>query len=262
MTARPPIRTVLVEDEQAVRADLRQKLSLHPEILVVGEAATVRSARALLREETYDLVLLDVQIIGGDSFQLVPDIRPGARIIFVTAHDQHALRAFDINALDYLLKPVDPSRLARGLARLTNGQPPPDDDAPATRSNRENDARVISLGLEDTLYLRSGAQARFVKVAQIQLISAQDNYSEVLLEDGMHLLLRKSLKEWEDALPADAFLRVHRTQIVNLTRVLRYQRDAEERTHLYLDGIASPVISSRYRWNELKERLEALHRGV
>ncbi|MDF3058217.1 MAG: two component transcriptional regulator, LytTR family [Rariglobus sp.] len=252
MNVRPSIRTLIVDDEQTARIDLRTKLALHPEVLIVGEAATLRAARALLLEATYDLLLLDVQLIGGDAFQLVPDVRPGARIIFVTAYNEHAVRAFEINALDYLLKPVDPARLARGLARLSHGHSPPEDDAPAARTGGV-------VGLDDTLYLRSGAQARFVRVGQIRAISSQDNYSEVLLDDGTRLLLRKSLKEWEDSLPADAFFRVHRTQIVNLTHVVRYQRDTEERTHLFFDGIGGPVISSRHRWNELKDRLAALH---
>ncbi|MSU48934.1 MAG: response regulator transcription factor [Opitutus sp.] len=194
---------------------------------------------------------MDIQLIGGNAFDLVPDVRPGARIVFVTAFDAHALRAFEINALDYLLKPVAPTRLAEALRRL----------AAAPAAAAESAAEIPpgpALRLDDTVYLRSGLKARFARVAEISLISARDNYSEVQLADGAKVFLRKSLKAWEDTLPATHFMRVHRTQIVNLARVVRYQRDGDEHTLLYLAGAAAPVAASRDRWSELRERLGAL----
>ncbi|NUQ01893.1 MAG: response regulator [Armatimonadetes bacterium] len=111
------IHALLIDDEATARADLRTALAAHPDVAIVGEAATLRSARTLLARPDYDLVLLDVQLIGGNAFELVPDVRPGARIVFITAHDDYAIRAFEINALDYLLKPVMPARLAEALRR-------------------------------------------------------------------------------------------------------------------------------------------------
>ena len=244
-------QALLIEDESTARADLRAKLAAHPEVNLVGEAATVRSARTLLARPDYDLVFLDIQLVGGNAFDLVPHVRSGARIIFVTAHDEHAVRAFAINALDYLLKPVAPARLAEALRRL--------ESAPA-------DAAMAALPVgpvlrpDDTVYLRSGLQARFVPVADICLITAQDNYSEVRLTDGAKVFLRKTLKAWEDTLPATHFMRVHRTQIVNLARVTRYERDSDEHTLLHVQGVADPVPASRDRWNELRDRLGAFRR--
>lgn len=244
------LRTLLIEDEAPARADLRAKLAAHPEIAVLAEAATVKAARGLLARPDYDLVFLDVQLLGGNAFDLVADVRPGARIIFVTAYDNYALRAFEINALDYLLKPVSPLRLAESLRRLAV---PVEDEC--------GDASAVPVWrMDDTVYLRSGQQARFVPVAEISLISAQDNYSEVRLADGTKVFLRKTLKAWEDALPASHFMRVHRTQIVNLARVLRYERDGDEHTLLHLEGVDEAVSASRYRWAELRERLGALGR--
>ncbi len=245
----PRYRTLLVDDEVSVRTDLRTKLLAHPEVTVVGEAATVRTARALLAKAEYDLVFLDVQIIGGEGFDLVPDVRPEARVIFATAHDRYALRAFEINALDYLLKPVAPERLARSIDRL--GVPRPNESA-------ETDAAPHgALRPDDTVYLRAGPRARFAPLADINLIAACDNYSEVILADGAKLLLRKTLKSWEDSLPPTHFMRVHRTQIVNLARVVRYERDPEEHTLLFLDGLPAPVPASRDRWPDLRVRLSA-----
>lgn len=243
------LRALLIDDEATARADLRAKLAAHPEVEIVGEAATWRNARALLGRTDYDLVFLDIQLIGGNAFDLVPDVQPGARIVFATAYDTYALRAFQINALDYLLKPVEPSRLADSLRRL----PAPPSDACA--AGPEDGA----LRLDDVVYLRSGQRARFALVAEITVITANDNYCEVQLVDGARVFLRKTLRAWEDALPASQFMRVHRTQIVNLSRVTGYERDGDEHTRLFLAGAASPVQASRERWPQLRERLAALH---
>ncbi len=237
---------LLIDDESTARADLRAKLAVHPDVTILAEAATLRSARQLLARSDYNLVLLDIQLIGGNAFDLVPEVRAGARIIFVTAFDTYAVRAFEINALDYLLKPVVPERLAEALRRLAAAGPAHGDaELPVGRA----------LQLDDTVYLRSGLRARFAPVADISVIAARDNYTDVRLADGSKIFLRKSLKAWEDTLPASHFMRVHRTQIVNLARVSRYERDGDEHTLLYVDGAADPVPASRDRWSELRERL-------
>lgn len=244
-------RALLIEDEAPCRADLRAKLSAHADVTIVGEAATWRSARTLLSREDYDLVFLDVHLIGGNAFDLVADVRAGARIIFATGHDRYALRAFAINALDYLLKPIEAARLTDALRRL-----------PAAPVEADAVTGLTSpLRLDDVVYLRTSHRARFARVDEISVISANDNYSEVLLSDGARILLRKTLKEWEEKLPTDRFMRVHRTQIVNLAHVTEYRRDREERTTLFVAGTAAPVSASRYRWTELKARLEQLGVG-
>ena len=260
-------QALLIDDEATARADLRAKLAAHPEVVVVAEAATLRSARTLLARSDYDLVFLDIQLVGGNAFDLVPAVRPGARIVFATAYDHYAVRAFDINALDYLLKPVDPARLAATLRRLaaapSSDAPPTPDATTTTGAGAAADAPdhgpSAPLRPDDSVFLRSGPRARFVRVTEISVVSASDNYSEVHLADGTRLLLRKSLKAWEDILPATHFMRVHRTLIANLARVARYERDGDEHTLLFLQGVADPVSASRYRWSELRDRLAALH---
>ena len=236
-------RALLIEDEIRACADLRGKLAAHAEVAIVAEAATFRNAQALLARTDYDLVFLDIRLIGGDAFDLVPLVRPGARIIFVTAYDSYALRAFEVNALDYLLKPVVPARLAEALGRVAASETPP----------------VAALRPGDVVCLRDGPRARFAPVADISAITAYNNYSEVQIADGEKVLVRKSLKEWENCLPAAHFMRVHRTQIVNLSRVVRYHRGDDERTLLYVIGAADPIAASRYRWSDLRSRLARLH---
>ncbi len=244
-------RALIIEDETTARADLRAKLVAHPDVTVVGEAATVRSARERLARPDYDLVFLDIQLIGGSSFELIPDLRPGAHVIFVTAYNTFALRAFEINALDYLLKPMVPARLAEALRRL----PVTPDPVPETPPEGPPGS---ALRLDDVVYLRAGPRARFAPVVDLSVITARDNYSDVQLADGSRIFLRKSLKAWEETLPATHFMRVHRTQIVNLARITRYERDRDEHTLLYVEGAAEPVAASRERWSELQARLSAL----
>ena len=245
------LRALLIDDEAHARADLRAHFAdSHPAVTVVGEAATIRSARALLHGADYNLVFLDVQIIGGESFELVPDIRPPAKVIFVTGHDRFALRAFEVNALDYLLKPIDADRLAESLRRVAAAR--------SFAAGDETSAPALPLRLTDAVYLRSGLRARFAPVAEISLIVAAENYSEVLLKNGARVFLRRSLKAWEELLPSTHFARVHRTQIANLAHVVSYERDGDEHTRLILTGVPEAVVASRRLWSDIRVRLEAL----
>ena len=241
------IRTLLIDDERTARTDLRAMLAAHPEVEIVGEAATVKSARTLLARADYGLVFLDVQLIGGSGFDLVPNVHPGARIIFVTAHNEHAVRAFEVNALDYLLKPVKAERLARALTRVA--QPEANDEVSRTAET------PLALRPDDIIHLTSGSTARFAPVMELSAIEAEENYSLVRLLDGSSVLVRRSLKAWEDLLPAAQFMRVHRTVIVNLTRLVGYRRDTQKAISLQVQGVAESVPVSRLYWSELKPRL-------
>src|SRR5690349_1361123 len=111
-------RALIIDDELAAREELRSLLAEHPAVVITGEAGTMNNARALLAAGDYDLVFLDIQLLGGLGFDLVPHVREQAKIVFVSAHDGYAIRAFEVNALDYLLKPATPARLAATLRRL------------------------------------------------------------------------------------------------------------------------------------------------
>lgn len=244
------LQALLIDDELSARADLRAKLAAHPEVGIVGEAATVDRARALLADAAYDLVFLDIQLIGGLGFDLVPDVRPGARIVFVTAYDRFALRAIEVNALDYLLKPVSAERLGRALARLA--LPP----RPAAGEPAEpGEAPLGNLVPGDRVFLKNERGARFVPVSQLAAIVSCDNYTEVYVADGAHYLVRRSLKAWEVALPVDAFVRVHRQAVINLTQLERLENADGTPPALYLRGMKHPVMTSHRLSPDLLRRL-------
>lgn len=241
------IRALLIDDEKTARSDMRAMLAAHPEIEIVGEAATVKSARALLAEADYGLVFLDIQIIGGTGFDLVPNVKAGAKIIFVTAFNEHAVRAFEVNALDYLLKPVKAERLARALTRL---EPPAGTDESAPQAETG-----IALRPDDIIHLSSGSSARFAPIMDLSAIEAEENYSLVHLADGSSVLVRRSLKAWEEILPTTQFMRVHRAVIVNLTRLTGFRRDVQKSVLLQVHGLAKDLPVGRMFWAELKPRL-------
>lgn len=247
------MKALLIDDEPPARAALRGLLRAHPEITLAGEADTIQAATTRLGAADYNLVFLDVQLRGGTGFDLVPFVRPEARIIFVTAFDQHAVRAFEVNALDYLIKPVSPQRLAEALRRHSTPPIEPPASGPA--------APAMASG--DFVYLRMGnGTSRFVALADIAVIGSNENYTEAHLADGTHLLVRRTMKAWEDTLPATHFVRVHRTTIINLARYRGADRQSYETTLLHLDGLAEPVRASFRYLQELRERLGALGRQM
>ena len=246
--------TLLIDDEPAARAELRWLLSEHAGYPIVGEAATFTSARQLLTTADYELVLLDIQLIGGIGFDLVPFVRPAARIIFVTAYDQHALRAFEVNALDYLLKPVSTARFTAALNRL----------AVATTVTRlaadsaNAPAPAGGLQLDDRILLKlDSANERFVRLGDIRAVASAENYTEVMLGTGEKLFVRRTMKTWEETLPLADFARVHRHTIVACAHIERIVRLDRANFEVILRGQSTPLPVSYRLIPELRARLGA-----
>ncbi len=233
------IPTLIIEDNAAARADLTRKLKAHPEVAIVGEAGTAGRARTLLALGGYDLVFLDIRLRGGNGFDLVPLVAAEARIIFVTAYDEYALRAFEVNALDYLLKPVTAERLAQSLSRLgveTGPAAPP------------------QLTETDLVHVRTDAGSQFIAVSSIAAIMAELNYTLIHLTDGSKLLIRRPLKSWADQLDANTFVRVSRESIVNLRHISHVERNDTKSGTVKMTGVKAPVPVSRRRWATLKAK--------
>jgi two-component system, LytTR family, response regulator len=231
------VRTaIIVDDERLARRELRAMLEeAHAAaVRVVAEAESVRTAAELVRTCDADVVFLDVQLAGESGLELLPLIDPSVALVFVTAFDQYAVRAFEVNALDYLLKPVAPARLARAVERLAKPNDSPPSRAPVSR-----------LDYADRLFLRLDDRMGFVKVADIVSIVSDGDYSEVRLATGRTHRARKPLRDWAARLPDNAFARVHRSTIVNLEFVERVEEWSHFSYRLYLRGSANPVVMSR-----------------
>jgi two-component system LytT family response regulator len=239
-------RALLIDDEPLAREEMQRLLAAHPEVAIAGEAEDVPAARTQLAAGGYDLVFLDIDLGRGNGFDLVPHVAPAARIIFVTAHNQFALRAFDVNALDYLLKPVSPVRLAEALRRL---------GPVATSASESTDHPLGTLAANDRVFLKNDRGARFVPLADLAAVISCDNYSEVFVADGSHFLVRRSLKTWEAALPANIFVRVHRQSLVNLAHLERIDDPDGDTPTLRLRGVKQPIACSHRLTPELRRRL-------
>jgi two-component system LytT family response regulator len=237
-------QALIIDDEPLARTVLRTLLSAHPGVTIIGEAGTMRAARELLAQDNYTLVFLDIQLRGGSGFDLVPLVRAGAAVIFVTAHDEHALRAFEINAVDYLLKPVKPARLAASLLRLS-----------APRATEAGGLPGGRIQLDDTIYVRTDSGTRFLPAAAISALLSCENYCELHLVSGEKLLVRHTLKAWEDTLPAPPFARVHRQALVNLNHLMRIEEDGADAPLLHLTGVRTALRASRREWAALRSVL-------
>lgn len=219
------MRTLIVDDERLARNELRRLLAAHPGLEIVGEAANPLEARAAIETLAPDLVFLDVQMPGGSGFDLLASLDAAPTVIFTTAFDGHALRAFDVSALDYLLKPIEPARLAHALRKLGSRLETPAAAAVTEQEQTQDKARDKTedkpqpgheRGAADgKVFIKDGGRCWFVALDQIMLFESEGNYTRVHFDGNRPLLLR-SLNQLEARLDPERFLRTSRRQIVNL----------------------------------------------
>jgi two-component system LytT family response regulator len=196
------MNALLVDDERLARSELRRLLEAHPDVRVIGEAANADEAVARLADLEVDLLFLDVQMPGASGFDLLERLDSVPLLIFTTAYDEYAVRAFEVNAFDYLLKPIRPERLAATLERTRRAW------AARSASGR---ARSVS----DRVFVRDGERCWIIALADIALCEAEGNYTRVHFGTNRPLI-RRSLQTLEARLDPAVFFRVSRSHIVNL----------------------------------------------
>jgi two-component system LytT family response regulator len=252
------IRTLIVDDEPLARERLRTLLQQESDIEVIGEAADGRQAVQSITEHAPDLVMLDIQMPAMDGFQVLQAVtdRPLPAVIFVTAYDQYAIQAFEVHALDYLLKPFTARRFQKALQRARQEVKP---EAP---NGGPVERRLMNL-LDDLggerrytkrIVVKSSGRIHFVKVDEIDWVEAEGNY--VRLHIGAHShLLRETMKGMEAALDPERFIRIHRSTIVNTERIKELQPlfHGEYAVLLY-DG--TRLVASRGPENRLRRMLD------
>ncbi len=247
-----PLTTLIVDDEELARRGLRTRLERIPRVEIIGEAESGREAVDMIREASPDLVFLDIQMPGLDGFDVIEEIGAGAMpsVIFVTAYDEHALRAFEVHALDYLLKPLDGDRLRDAVERcrahlgrrpsgmterlsalLQEIDPERSDPAPTAASSR--------------FIIKSGGRIRFVDAEDIHYVEAAGDYVRLHTDDKIHLL-RETMAEMENRLP-DAFLRIHRSTIIDTERITELQPYGNSEFIVVLESGEKLKLSRSYR---------------
>lgn len=241
MTQGTPLRVVIVDDEEPARLALRAALSSLPDVTIVGESAHGFDAVKTVAEVKPDVVLLDVQMPKLDGFEVLELIGPDVPVVFVTAYDEFALKAFEVHAVDYLLKPVAPERLLTALNRVRERVRP----APGIAALRAA-ARRPGEFLERVV-IRDGAHVHVVPVDKIDYVEAQDDY--VAFRTGGKLLLKEqTMADVEASLDARRFVRIHRSYVLNVERLSRVELYAKDsRVAILNDGTKLPVSRSGYQ---------------
>ena len=229
------MKTLLVDDEPLARRELRRLLAAYPWVEIVGEASHVDEAEERIRTLHPELLFLDIEMPGGTGFDLLARLDLAPRVVFTTAHDEHAVRAFEVAALDYLLKPIEPERLAAALARLPGG----------ARAAVTPPSTVPPVGAPlQQLFVRDGARCWFVPLRDVRLLAAEGNYVRVVWGDQQRLLGR-SLVTLEQHLDPHRFFRANRHQIVNLDHVEQVEMGPGGRLVMALRGGPEIELSRR-----------------
>jgi len=231
------MRVLIVDDERLARAELRRMLATRPGITIVGEAANAAEAAQQVAALQPDLLLLDVQMPGGSGFDLLDALDDPPEVIFTTAFDQYALQAFEASALDYLMKPIEPQRLAAALERaaVRLGLAPMPSAAPRK------------------LFIRDGERCWFVRLEDIRLFESEGNYTRLYFE-GATPLMARSLLQLEQRLDPQQFFRANRRHIVNLAAVKGIENGEGGAMSLRIEDMTVEV--SRRRMAALKQLQE------
>jgi two-component system LytT family response regulator len=237
------LRALIIDDERLARSALRRLLGAHPEVKIIGEAANPDEAIRAIDKTSPDVLFLDVEMPGGSGFDLLEKLEDVPAVIFTTAYDEYAVRAFEVSALDYLVKPITASRLAAALGRAQKGLAA----IPKEPSNTEDASAVRQI------FVRDGDRCWIVRLADISLLESEGNYTRLYFGGNAPLIFR-SLTALERRLSPATFFRANRSQIVNLSWIDAAENDIDGRLSIKLRN-GKQVEISRRQSRSLKELL-------
>ena len=200
------MKAIIIDDERLARQELKTLLSIHKEIEIIAEFQDAKSAKEKINELKPDIIFCDIQMPGKSGLELVEEISATVDVVFITAHDEHAIKAFEVNAFDYLLKPVQPERLAETIKKLSvkDSANRPDNTSPLTD--------------RDTVFIKDGDKCWLIKLEEIRLFESEGNYVRVYFDTFRPLILR-SLNSLETRLNEKQFFRASRRHMINLSYV-------------------------------------------
>ena len=203
------MKALIIDDERLARKELTNLLQEYQEIEIVGEAVNAEDAEEKIKELKPDLLFLDIQMPGKTGFELLQSLESVPEVIFTTAYDEYALKAFDFNALDYLLKPIEPDRLKESINKLLKR---------AQKAEPEEEKEDKKLGPQDRVFVKDGDKCWFVKLENIRLFESDGNYIKIYF-DNFKPMIHKSLNALDERLDDRSFFRASRKHIINLTWV-------------------------------------------
>src|SRR6266851_5393546 len=220
------MRVLIVDDEHLARQAIRRLLAAHPEVEIIGEAENLAEAIGIIERTEPQLVFLDIELgSGGDGFDLLAALKRPP-IVFVTAYAEHAVEAFAVNAVDYLLKPVAPERLAESL----------------TRAERQLDRGPAGSGV---IALRTPKQTVIAQPAEIAALRADGDFTHVFIADQPAVMIWRTLGHFESLLPSPPFVRLGRSLIINRDRLRKVETPSRAGARITLDGVPEPLTLGR-----------------
>ena len=203
-------RTIIIDDERLAREELKSLLKDYHEIEIIDEAKNGEEGIQKIKEHKPDLLFLDINMPGLNGFEMIKHLEEIPRVIFVTAYDEYALKAFEVSALDYILKPVDPERLKEGIQKLTSNE---DDFVSSQQLVITRKDRVLNTS--DKVFIKDGEKCWFIELSKVRMLESDGNYVKVYFDNFRPLILR-SLNSFEERLDPEFFFRANRKYIINL----------------------------------------------
>jgi two-component system LytT family response regulator len=234
------LRALIVDDERLARQAMRRLLSARPEVEIVGEAESLAQAVEAIRSTGPEVVFLDIALGDGDGFELIAALERPPIVVFVTAYAEYAVEAFGVDAVDYLLKPVEPERLAEALVRVERKLARPAEPR-ATRPS------VIAL--------KTPKRTVMAEPHEIAALRADGDFTRVLLADRPEVMIWRTLAHFEAVLPSPPFFRLGRSLIVNRDRLRKVEAPTRETATITLQGIAEALVLGRTAAQRLRELL-------
>lgn len=250
------LRLMVVDDEPPARRGLKRLMQAHEDVEIVGEAGSLDQAQELTHALRPDAIFLDIDLGGDDGFDLIERLDPAPAIVFVTAHSAYAPQAFDVAALDFLLKPVDQQRLALTLERLRHyqrslehggGQIP--DDVTAAPATLQGNRR---------LHLRMAGRSVVVPTDGIVMLAAEADYTRIVMADARNHLVCRPLGQFEAELPTPPFFRISRSLVINVDQIERVRSHDGGRAFVSLGPSIAPIMLGRSASRRLRRCLDTL----
>jgi two-component system LytT family response regulator len=235
------LTALIIDDERLARLNLRKKLSMFSEIEVIGEASGIETGIKAISGLTPDLLFLDIKLSDGTGFDLLNRVEFKGKVIFQTAYDEYACRAFEINAIDYLLKPITKERLKKVVDNLIISE------------HEKNVYSLKKFRYDDRIMIEQKKNIHFFKVENIICIKADREYTSLFEKGGKEYLVLKSIGDWQKELPDEHFARVHRNSIINFNYIERSERIGNT-ANIFLQSIPEPIPISRGYYKLIKSR--------
>jgi two-component system LytT family response regulator len=236
------LRVMLVDDERLARQALRQSLARMEEVELVAEADSVAAARVEFERTKPHAVFLDIQMPREDGFGFLCGIELPPKVVFVTAYSEHAVRAFEVEAVDYLLKPVRPKRLADAVARLRE-------------ACGLNDSGERSYGTNDRICLRTPGRTVVATLDKVAALEADGDFTRFFVAGETPIMICQKLGAYERTLPVPPFVRVSRSLMLNVDAFVRSQRLSRDEEQVWLAGLAEPIALGRAAQQRLREAM-------